>query len=159
MNQQLVILGTHVFAEEVADLAVRRRATRSLPSRRTGIASAVAIRYLVWPGSGIDDLEPLAPTHAAICAIGSTRRSQFIEPVCDLDFRFSTLLDTRVLRVAHGGLGAGCVIGPGSVIAARACLGDHVIVNRGNADRPPHLNWRLRDAFARGQCGRVRGDR
>ena len=131
MNQQLVILGTHVFAEEVADLAAQTPdyevSAFAENWDRERCRDPLLDRPVIW----IDDLEPLAPTHAAICAIGSTRRSQFIEPVCDLGFRFATLRHPGASVSPTASLGAGCVIGPGSVIAARARLGDHVIVNRG----------------------------
>jgi acetyltransferase EpsM len=131
VKRQLVILGTRVFAEEVADIAAQ---TENFELSAFGenwdrdrCREPLLDRPVVW----IDDLEPLASTHEAICAIGSTKRWQFINPVREFGFRFATLRhpDTTVSPSAR--IGAGCVVGAGSVIAAHTRLGEHVIVNRG----------------------------
>src|SRR5262249_62322424 len=84
-------------------------------------------RPVVW----IDDLPPLASTHAVICAIGSTKRRQFIEPVGEMGFRFASVRHASAVVSPSARIGVGCVIGAGTVIAAQAKIGDHVILNRG----------------------------
>jgi acetyltransferase EpsM len=128
---KLVILGTHVFAEEVADIATQIPEFEVVAFAenwdRERCREPLLDRAVLW----IDDLEPLASTHAAICAIGSTKRRQFIEPVGGMGFRFATLRHPDATVSPEAEIGAGCVLGAGSVIATRAQLGEHVIVNRG----------------------------
>ena len=132
MRQKLVILGTHTFAEEVADL-VNASGEFELAAfaenwNRERCRQPLLDRPVIW----IDDLADLASTHQAVCAIGSTKRSQFIEPVRRLGFRFATVRPPSASIAASARIGAGDVIGAGSVIGAQTCLGEHVIVNRGS---------------------------
>jgi acetyltransferase EpsM len=131
LGQPLVILGTHVFAEEIADLATQTGefevAAFAENWDRERCREPMLGRPVVW----IDDLEPLAATHGAICAIGSNKRWQFIEPVRELGFEFVTLQHPSATVSDEAEIGAGSIVGAGSVIGARAKLGEHVIVNRG----------------------------
>ncbi len=130
-KRKLIILGTRAFAEEVADLVSdcdeyelagfgenweRERCSRSL---------------LGYPITWVDDLAPLAATHQAICAIGTTNRSLFVKQVEGMGFQFATMRHptARVSRTAT--VGAGSILSVGVAIAAHASLGHHVIVNRG----------------------------
>jgi acetyltransferase EpsM len=132
VKRQLVILGTHVFAEEVADIVAQTPdfevSAFAENWDRERCREPLLDRPVVW----VDDLGRLASTHAAICAIGSTKRRQFIEPVRQLGFDFATLIHPSATVSSGAAIGAGCVVGAGSVIAARARLGEHVIVNRGS---------------------------
>jgi acetyltransferase EpsM len=132
VKQRLVILGTHIFAEEVADLVTAsgdfELAAFAENWDRERCRKPLLDRRVIW----IDDLAPLASTHQAICAIGSTKRRQFIEPVHRLGFRFATLRHPSASMSASARIGAGDVVGAGSVIAAQTRLGEHVIVNRGS---------------------------
>ncbi len=128
----LVILGTRLFAEEVADLVddcdefelvafgenwERARGGRQLLGRP-----------IVW----IDDLADLARTSWAVCAIGTTHRSSFIQQAANVGFRFATVIHptARVSRTSV--IGEGSILSAGVVVAAQTTLGRHVIVNRGS---------------------------
>jgi acetyltransferase EpsM len=128
---QLVILGTHVFAEEVADIVAQLDDFELVAFAENWDRERCREPLLDCPVLWIDDLEPLASTHAAICAIGSTKRRQFIEPVRALGFGFATVKHPEATVSPEAEIGAGCVIGASSVIGTQARLGEHVIVNRG----------------------------
>jgi acetyltransferase EpsM len=131
VNRQLVILGTHVFAEEVADLAAQAGGYELTAFAENWDRERCREPLLGRPVLWIDELGQLASTHAAICAIGSTKRGQFIEPVRELGFGFATLRHPTATVSPEASIGEGCMIGAGSVIAASASIGEHVIVNRG----------------------------
>jgi len=132
MARPLVVLGTHTYAEELADFAGlsgeyevaafaenwdRDRCTRPL----RGLP-------VLW----IDELANLASTHLAICGIGTTRRHEFIAPVRDLGFSFASVRHPTAVVSSTARIGDGTVIGAGCVIAAHTRVGAHVIVNRGS---------------------------
>lgn len=131
-KRKLIILGNRTFAEEVADLVSegddyeleafaenweRERCVRPLLGHR-----------VIW----VDDLAPFAATHEAVCAIGSPRRSLFVDQAESLGFRFATVKhpSARVSRTAIAG--AGTIVSVGVVVAAQAVIGRHVILNRGS---------------------------
>jgi acetyltransferase EpsM len=131
MAEKLLILGTHVFAEEVADIATQSGGFELSAFAENWDRDRCRKPLLERPVLWIDDLPPLSSSHAAICAIGSTKRRLFIEPVSALGFRFASLRHPSAAVSPEAEIGAGCVIGAGSVIGTRARLGEHVIVNRG----------------------------
>lgn len=130
--QKLIVLGTRVFAEEVADL-VSDCPEYELTAFGENWERARCERPLLGlPIIWIDDLAPLAASHAAVCAIGTTHRSRFIEQVEALGFRFATIRHptARVSRTSR--LGPGTIVSAGVMVAAHTTLGRHVIVNRGS---------------------------
>ncbi len=131
MRRPLVILGTHVFAEEVADIAAETGEFELAAFAENRDRERCRDQLLGRPVLWIDDLAPLAGTHGAICAIGSNKRWQFIEPVRELGFTFVTLRHPDATVSAEARIGAGCMVGARSVIGARTELAEHVIVNRG----------------------------
>lgn len=131
-REKLIILGTHVFAEEVADL-VADCAEYELVAfgenwDRTRCNSPLHGLPVLW----VDELRPLAATHVAICAIGTTQRSGFVKHVETMAFRFATVRHpaARVSRTSTVGLGS--MLSAGVIVAAHTALGEHVIVNRGS---------------------------
>jgi sugar O-acyltransferase (sialic acid O-acetyltransferase NeuD family) len=128
---RLIILGTRAFAEEVADL-VSECEEYELEAfgenwERDRCARPLLGRPVIW----IDDLAPLAATHLAVCAIGTPRRSRFVEQVEALGFRFATVRhpSARISRTST--VGAGSIVSVGVVVAAHTVIGRHVILNRG----------------------------
>ena len=127
----LAILGTHTFAEEVADLVEqigehelvafvenwdRDRAGRTLAGRR-----------VIW----VDELAQHAGDWSAVCAIGSPERRDYVEQVARLGVDFATVVHPSAVVAPSARLGAGCIVSPGVVIGAHAEIGEHVILNRG----------------------------
>lgn len=128
---QLLILGTGIFSAEVADLA------REIP----GVSVAGFVVNLEPPTAGatfegapvywVEDLAPLADTHVAVCAIGSTKRARFTAQVEAQGMRFVALIHPTARVSPTATLGPGTVVSAGVIIASHTHLGAHVIVNRG----------------------------
>ena len=129
--QPLVVLGSRIFAEEVTDLVddcpEYEVAAFGENWERARCAEPLLGRPVIW----IDDLAPLAATHLAVCAIGTTHRVGFIEQAEKLGFRFATVRHptARVSRTSM--LGPGTIVSAGVMVAAHTRIGRHVIVNRG----------------------------
>ena len=128
----LIILGSYAFAEEVADLVsdcenyvLSAFAENWDISRTENFLQGLPVRW-------IDDLPAYVDTHEVICAIGTTKRSNFIQQVEKMRFRFAILQHpfARVSRTSD--LGEGCILSAGVVIAAHSRIGQHVILNRGS---------------------------
>jgi sugar O-acyltransferase (sialic acid O-acetyltransferase NeuD family) len=130
-SPRLLILGTHLLAEEVADL-VAQSADQVLAGfvenwDRTRCTS----RLLGWPVIWVDDVAGLATDHVAVCAIGTTRRYAYIEQVETLGLSFTRVMHPSTILSATAELGVGCIVSAGVVVAARTRIGAHVILNRG----------------------------
>ena len=129
--QPLVVLGSRIFAEDVTDLVddcpEYEVAAFGENWERARCAEPLLGRPVIW----IDDLAPLAATHLAVCAIGTTHRVGFIEQAEKLGFRFATIRHptARVSRTSM--LGPGTIVSAGVMVAAHTRIGRHVIVNRG----------------------------
>ncbi len=130
MREGLVILGTRSFAEEVADLAAQcghEVAAFVENWERERCSEPLLGRDVVW----IDDSAALARDHAAVCALGTTKRRGFVEQARAQGFGFATLVHPSAVLAPSVQLGPGTIVGAGAVIAAHARIGAHVIVNRG----------------------------
>jgi len=129
--QKIIILGTRVFAEEVADLLSECEGYElSLFCEnweRARCDQTLLERPIVW----VDDLARYAKTHKALCAIGTTKRSLFTEPVENMGFQFATLQHPTCRVSPTCKIGAGTILSVGSIVASHTTLGRHVIVNRG----------------------------
>jgi len=128
---KLIILGTRLFAEEVADLVGDGMEYELAGFGENWERERCRAPFLGLPVHWVDDLPSLAATHVAVCAIGTTKRAAFIAQVEGMGFRFATVLHptARVSRTAR--VGAGSIVSAGVVVAAHATIGCHVIVNRG----------------------------
>jgi sugar O-acyltransferase (sialic acid O-acetyltransferase NeuD family) len=131
VGTQVVILGTHLFAEEVADL-VEQVPDHELAAfcenwDRDRCAQPLLGRPVVW----IDDLADLAADHLAVCAIGTTRRRGFVEQAAAAGIGFVTLRHPTATVFPSARIGEGCILGAGTVVAARTEVGRHTILNRG----------------------------
>jgi acetyltransferase EpsM len=94
---------------------------------RAKCAGPLRERPIVW----IEDAAELARTCVAICALGSTRRTDFIRQARANGFSFATLLHPSADIAPEASVGEGSIVSPGTVIAAFTNIGQHVIVNRG----------------------------
>jgi sugar O-acyltransferase (sialic acid O-acetyltransferase NeuD family) len=129
--QKLLILGRGNFAVEVADLvndipgySVAGFVENMEPERcRDGVEGLP----LFW----IDDIGRMANDHLAVCALGSTKRSGFIELVSGYGFRFATLVHPTASVSGSSYVGEGSIISPGVIVAAKTRIGRYVILNRG----------------------------
>lgn len=130
-RQKLVILGTRIFAEEVADLVADGDDFEVVAFGENHERERCDRPLLGLPVIWIDDLRPLAASHLAVCAIGTTHRTRFIEQADAMGFRFATVRHptARVSRTST--VGPGSIVSAGAVVAAHTAIGMHVIVNRG----------------------------
>lgn len=125
-----MILGTHSLAPEIADLAadagreVAAFAENLDPDRCKEELHGLPV---LW----IDDLSGFASTHEAVCGLGTTRRSLFVDQVAKLGMDFATIIHptARVSTKSH--IGEGSIVSAGAVIAAYSVIGRHVLINRG----------------------------
>mgnify|MGYP000231293377 CR=1 FL=1 len=130
-KRRLIILGAGRFAEEVADLVSEIPEhelvafAESLDKERC--SQPLLDRPVLW----IDDLPRWAAIHEAVCAVGTTRRSAFIQRVAEMGFRFVTVVHPTAHISRASTVGEGCVLSAGVVVAAQTTISHHVIVNRG----------------------------
>jgi acetyltransferase EpsM len=131
-REKLIILGTHVFAEEVADLVADCAEHELVAFGENWDRSRCSSPLLGLPVIWVDELSPLAATHLAVCAIGTTHRSAFVRQVEAMAFRFATVRHptARVSRTST--VGPGSILSAGVIVAAHTAIGEHVIVNRGS---------------------------
>ena len=127
----LVILGTSLFAPEVADLAEdtgRYEIAAFIENREPEKTRQLFLeRPVVW----IDQASSFAATHLSICGLGTTHRRIFIEQAAAAGLHF-TRIEHPTARVSRrSSIGVGSIISVGVIIAAYSRLGSHVIVNRG----------------------------
>lgn len=130
-EQPLLVLGTGNFALEAADLVseipgYRLEAFVDSVDRERCQETLNGLPIL-W----VDDVAPMADTHRAVCALGTTRRNRFIERVDALGLPFATLRHPSAHVSRTSSVGEGSLISVGVVVAAHTRLGRHVLVNRG----------------------------
>jgi len=130
-RRPLLLLGTSLFGPEVLDLVEDAGGyevaafVENLDRARAG--TALAGRPVLW----IDDALPLARTHLALCALGTTRRVAFIRQVEAAGFRFATVVHPAARVSRRSTLGEGTLASAGVVVGAGTRIGRHVILNRG----------------------------
>jgi sugar O-acyltransferase (sialic acid O-acetyltransferase NeuD family) len=126
----LLILGTGVFAEEVADLA--EAAGREIAGFVEGRdRSRCTERLRSLPIHWIDDIAPLAGECDAVCAVGSGARSRFIGQARALGLGFVALAHPSAVVFPSASVSEGAILGASVVVGAGARIGAHAILNRG----------------------------
>jgi acetyltransferase EpsM len=130
-RRTLLILGSHIFAEEVADLVDQAGEHELAGFVENRDRERCGAGLLGLPVHWIEDVGALAGTHEAVCAIGTTKRRAFVEQVQALGFEFATVRHPSAVVSPLAQIGPGCVVGAAVVVATRARVGAHVILNRG----------------------------
>jgi acetyltransferase EpsM len=131
-KQPVIVLGTYSFAEEVADLISECDRYELVAFAENWRRERCDRKLLGYPIIWVDDVAPLAATHQALCAIGTPRRSMFVEQVAEMGFQFATLQHPTARVSRTSAVGAGSILSAGVITAAYAEIGRHVIVNRGS---------------------------
>ena len=111
------------LAERLEGARVGRRDLEDLKARRDLLRMEL--------GDGVDEVEGLVDSHVAICALGSTHRSRFIEQVEGFGMGFVTPVHSSAILSAKSTIGEGTIVSPGVILAAFTNVGRHVLVNRG----------------------------
>lgn len=131
MTRKLLILGAGDFALEVADLVSDISEFQVEGFAKSEQPYEPNMTLLGLPLYWVDDLPQLAATEECVCAIGSTRRWQFVERVSQMGFRFATIIHPTARISRRAVIGEGSVISAGVVLATDTEIGKHVIINRG----------------------------
>ncbi|MBT8400890.1 MAG: NeuD/PglB/VioB family sugar acetyltransferase [Rhodothermia bacterium] len=129
--RKLVILGAGGFADEVASIAsdvpgveidafVEAIDKNRCGTHRTGVP-------IVW----IDAVSEMSNDVRGICAVGTTRRHNFIQSAAERGLQFTTIVHPTAVVASTAVLGTGVFIGAGVVVGARSQVGNHSLINRG----------------------------
>lgn len=130
-EKPLLILGTGLFAVEIADLAVE------IPGVTVaGFVENMDRQKCAQPLDGksvhwIEDLGERVKTHRFVCGLGTTHRGRFTDQIAALGGEFATLVHPTARVPATSSLGPGTILNVGVIIASHTTLGAHVCVNRG----------------------------
>jgi sugar O-acyltransferase (sialic acid O-acetyltransferase NeuD family) len=130
-RRNLALLGTSLFAPEVADVVDDCGIFRVSAFIENWDRSKAGGTLLGCPIVWYEDAAPLAATHAALCSLGTTRRRAFIERVSAMDFSFATVIHPSARVSRRSVVEAGGFVSAGVVVGAGSRLGRHVIANRG----------------------------
>ncbi len=130
-RQGVMILGSGLFAEEIADY-ISNFPEYEILAFVEGIDRTKCNKNLLgYPIIWIEDVGKLDKSCKAVCAVGSTKRRGFIEQVLKLGVKFVTLIHPGAHVSNTVRMGEGTTVGPGAAIAASTRVGSHVIINRG----------------------------
>jgi acetyltransferase EpsM len=127
----LLLLGTRLLASELADLVSEIPEFKLVGFVENMERERCAEELEGLPIHWVDDTADLIDTHWAVCALGTTHRSRFVEQAANLGFRFATLVHPSSRISSQSSVGEGGIISPGVIIASHTRLGRHVFVNRG----------------------------
>ena len=83
------------------------------------------------PVHWVDDVAALAASHRFLCALVTTRRIRFTGQMEGLGFSPATLVHPFRARIIQRDARTGVIASAGVVVAARARVGGHTILNRG----------------------------
>lgn len=130
-KKKIIIMGASVFAEEVADII-----------SQTGIFELVGFvegmsrerckeKLLGLPITWIEDVGPMQNECQGICAVGSTKRKQFISQALNAGLKFTSVVHPSAQVSDSSRVGQGTIVSPGVIVAAQTTIGSHVIINRG----------------------------
>ena len=129
--QDILILGTHSFAEEVADLIAEipdYRVTGFVENmERARCDETLDGLPIIW----VDSLPQYAKSHRAVCALGTTFRSRFTDEAAAHGVQFVTVVHPSARVSPSSSLGEGSIVSAGVIVGARTSIGRHVIMNRG----------------------------
>lgn len=126
-----MILGTSLYGPEVLDLIEdldRYEVTAFVEYwDKTKTKKPQRDLPIIW----IDEAAPLASTHKAVCALGTTHRQRFIHEAETLGFQFATIIHPTARVSRQSSVGEGSILSVGVIVASNTAVGRHVIVNRG----------------------------
>jgi acetyltransferase EpsM len=127
----LVILGARSQAPVIADWVSQMpayRVTHFVENlERERCRNTLEGLPILW----VDEVRGMVESHHAICALGSTHRSRFIEQVEGYGMRFATPVHPSAIISTKSTVGEGTIVSPGVIVAAFTHVGRHVLVNRG----------------------------
>lgn len=130
-GNRILVLGAGPFAEEVADLISGiegREVVGFVEGRdRTRCERPLLGLPVVW----IDEVKSLRNPGLGVCAVGSTKRSRFVQQASDQGLRFTRVVHPTAHLPMTTTLDEGVIVSPHVVVGAHAAIGRHVILSRG----------------------------
>ena len=131
MRKRLLVLGARAYAPVFADAFESCDGHEIVGFVENLDRAFCAERILDRPVHWVDDIEPLAASHGAICCLATTRRDGFVATVERMGFRFATLVHPRATVSTRATIAEGVSLDAGVVVAAFTRIGLHVRVGRG----------------------------
>ncbi len=131
MNTPLLILGTGIFALEIAELASENSGYRLAGFVENMEPEKCKEKIQGLPIYWVDEVASMARSHKAICALGTTHRKRFTDQIDALGMSFATLVHATATISPNTTLEEGVIVCAGVIIATHSRLGKHVRVNRG----------------------------
>src|SRR4051812_7167522 len=116
MSRPLLILGTGAFAEEVADLVAACEGVELRGFVENWDRTRCEEALLGLPVHWIEDAGELAATHDAVCAIGTTKRSGFVDQAAALGFGFAAAVHPSAVLAPTAELLPGAIAGAAVVV-------------------------------------------
>jgi sugar O-acyltransferase (sialic acid O-acetyltransferase NeuD family) len=130
-RKPLLILGNRTLAVEVLDI-VTDTDEFEVAGFVENMDRALCDELLEGlPVHWVDDIGPMARTHIAVCALGTTKRFAYVAQAAALGFRFATVVHPSARISRNSRLGTGTIVNAGVVVATHTNIGEHVILNRG----------------------------
>jgi len=129
---KLYILGSSLYAEEIAELIVDSEEFYDVNGFIEGVdkekcSQKLLDRPILW----IDEVSELDSNCRGICAVGSPKRKHFIRQAQALGLEFTTFIHPSAQVPASSTVGTGSIVSAGSIIAVKTSIGEHTIINRG----------------------------
>lgn len=131
MDRKLLILGNRLFAEAVADVAREIIGWEVAGYVENWDRARCGERLDDLPIHWLEELAGRAGEFAVVGGLGTTQRRDYFARAAELGLQFATLVHPRAHVSPSTTIGAGSVIFPGVMIAAKSRLGGNVVVNRG----------------------------
>jgi len=129
---KLYILGSSLYAEEIAELIVDSEGFYDLNGFIEGVdhercSEKLLDRPILW----IDDVSNLDGNCRGICAVGSPKRKDFIQQAQSLGLQFTSFIHPSAQVPTSSTIGTGSIVSAGSIIAGKTSIGEHTIINHG----------------------------
>ena len=130
-DRPLLILGTRLLAEEVADLASDIEGLRLAGFVENMDQGRCRNRIGGLPVYWVDELASFADTHQAVVALTTTQRARYVEQAARHGMPFGRVVHPTAHVSQRSSIGDGAIVSAGVVVAAHTRIGQHVLLNRG----------------------------
>ena len=131
MRRPLLILGTRLLAEEVADLVSDIDGLRLAGFVENRDRQRCRERLGGLPIHWADELDDLSRNHQAVVALTTTLRAGYVEQAGAHGIPFGSVVHPTARISRTSSVGEGSIVSAGVVVAAHTTIGNHVLLNRG----------------------------
>ena len=130
-RRPLLILGTRLLAEEIADLVSDIDGLRLAGFVENRDRQRCEDRLCGLPIHWVDELGELSQTHQAVVALTTTLRADYVEQAASYGIPFGSVVHPTARIARTSSVGKGSIVSAGVVVAAHTRIGSHVLLNRG----------------------------